>query len=729
MKTYKYYVHGKPKTFDLTSLTPEEIEKFKNMNNTERLRFIELHHLENIPLWEQIDLKTSTKLSDEGETDRKNKQKYSELFRAKNIKNQLEKMKEKGTEPTEENIKKVFNDFETQDITQAKKNGYADIDSLINFYANKIETLNVDSIDTLKAKEIQKLEAKNISKISVGLNGLKSVAETYKAIQDELNKHKEPVDKKAIADAILADKDFIKDLTSKTEKALNVNVSKDDLTQILNDSGLINEIIKEVKDKIDTVEALTIKLKDEESKGLIKQALKEYTSKQLTEEQVKRIITDNVKSLDEEKINQFLSDTGAIKAVMDELKNTAADLELRQKDINDAMDKLKLSVSDANEMMDLIKEYQEGLITKDELKGLMEELTKGKLTPEQINAIMNNDKRLTNLINFLNGKLTSIDTSLTDFKNILSNIKQIGVESDSLRIALKQYYPIVKNLIDNFEVFDNVDYTFKPFTKTKEPTPQSIINENGMADDKPGLVNTFQILHQLTENNLLELLHYINYHNIYTGYNNKADYAKNNEKVIKYLRNIYQTLLANFNNDIKEFEKQMEAKEKQQGQGLEYDESSEDLEEDEGGKFLNRFKDFEPDIKRLENQIELLKGNIKDIYSELKELKQTKTAENQRFSDQRDEPRNEESKSFKPSFLNDISKPKNLKPTETKIYEPEEEHKDLKDILRRRREDIEPDEIEEEEDVDWGEGAHSSQPVPGIKDKVIKFKALMKMLN
>lgn len=692
MKTYKYYVHGKPKTFDLTSLTPEEIEKFKNMNNTERLRFIELHHLENIPLWEQIDLKTSTKLSDEGETDRKNKQKYSELFRAKNIKNQLEKMKEKGTEPTEENIKKVFNDFETQDINQAIKNGYADIDSLINFYANKIETLNVDSIDTLKAKEIQNLEAKNISKISVGLNGLKSVAETYKAIEEELNKHKEPVDKKAIADAILADKDFIKELTSKTEKALNVNVSKDDLTQILNDSGLINEIIKEVKNKIDTVEALTIKLKDEEAKSLIKQALKEYTSKQLTEEQVKRIITDNVKSLDEAKINQFLSDTGAIKAVMDELKNTAADLELRQKDIKAVMDEIKLSVSDTKEIVDLIKEYQKGLITKEELKNLMEEITKGKLSPEQIDTIMKNDTRLTSLINFLNSKLTSIDTSLTSLSEIKNYISQLQKKGLGFEDLYNELLPQLKEIIFYYGFNDGKGKKYKDSAYFK-------YKNNGVGDVLGDILYPLDSDDANTVNGkILHIIHNSIHLPYYSGSGSMEVKAREYRNFLMYINTIFSKF-DEYNNYFK-----------QQGQGLEYDESSEDLEEYEGGKFLNRFKDFEPDIKRLEGMIKEIKGNIKDIYSELKELKQIKTTE----------PRNEESKSFKPSFLNDISKPKNLKPTETKIYEPEEEHKDLKDILRRRREDIEPDEIEEEEDVDWGEG---------IKDKVIKFKALMKMLN
>lgn len=704
MKTYKYYVHGKPKTFDLTSLTPEELEKFKAMNNTERLRFIELHHLENIPLWEQIDLKTSTKLSDEGETDRKNKQKYSELFRAKNIKNQLEQMKGKK-ELTEDNIKKVFNDFETQDITQAMKKGYTDYDSLINYYVNKIETLNVDSIDTLKAKEIQNLEAKNISKISIGLEGLKSVADTYKAIQEELNKHKEPVDKKAIVDAILADKEFIKELTSKTEKALNVNVSKDDLTQILNESGLINEIIKEVKEKIDTVEALTIKLKDEEAKDLIKQALKEYTSKQLTKEEVEKIIKDNVKSLDEEKINQFLSDTGAIKAVMDELKNTVADVELRQKDINAAIDNLKITTADANEILDLIKEYQKGLITKEELKSLMEEITKGKLSPEQIDAIMKNSNTIDNLAQYLSNISTSL-TSLTEIKNYISQLQKKGLGFGDL---YNELLPQLNDIIKNYGFNDGKGKKYKDSAYLKYKV-------NGVGNELGDILYPLDSDDANTINGkILHIIHNSIHLPYYSGSGSMEVKAREYRKFLMYINSIFSKF-DEFNNYFK-----------QQGQGL--DESSEDLEEDlegsEGGKFLNRFKDFEPDIKRLEgmikeiknNQIELLKGNIKDIYSELKELKQMKTEHK------------EESKPFKPSFLNDISKPKNLKPTETKTYEPEEEHKDLKDILRRRREDIEPDEIEEEEDVDWGEGAHSSQPVPGIKDKVIKFKALMKMLN
>ena len=140
------------------------------------------------------------------------------------------------------------------------------------------------------------------------------------------------------------------------------------------------------------------------------------------------------------------------------------------------------------------------------------------------------------------------------------------------------------------------------------------------------------------------------------------------------------------------------------------------------GKFLNRFKDYQPEIDKIKNDINMLKDelkeNIKNINDNIiklnKELKEKQT-------EQPTKTKNENQRDEKYNFLNDISKPKNLKPVETKTYKPEnQEYKELKDILRRRREDIEPDETEDLDDEDWGEG---------IKDKVIKFKALMKMLN
>lgn len=585
MKTYKYYVHGKPKTFDLTSLTPEEIEKFKAMNNTERLRFIELHHLENIPLWEQIDLKTSTKLSDEGEADRKNKQKYSELFRAKNIKNQLEQMKKDGTEPTEENIKKVFNDFETQDINQAKKNGYADIDSLINFYANKIETLNVDSIDTLKAKEIKNLEAANIK-----LNDTKSLA---KAIEK------------------VFPKEYVKKIVEGIEKG--------DIPESVGVSVVDNDVLK-------TIEKLI-----ESGNTALAADVKKYF-----DELVEKVGKETGSTITKEDLNKILKTDDLKKELINEIKNAKEEIKT---DIGESAEYVKKSIEDYEKTVN---------------------------------------------------KLLNLQKQGVDYKTMSNSMAKMLIEichfygwnyKTQARNEVYEKYNKTDKLID----YPGLTIDSNNFTKSLI----MLCNYNILPTGKDGSIYERALLYKNILGNLYSIL--LNYN----------EFKKINDKYEMEEAKVED------NDEIKE------------GEGIE---SSEDLEEDEGGKFLNRFKDFEPDIKRLEgmikeiknNQLELLKGNIKNIYSELKELKQMKTAE----------PRKEEHKDSKPSFLNDISKPKNLKPTETKIYKPEDledsEHKDLKDILRRRREDIEPDEIEEEEDVDWGEG---------IKDKVIKFKALMKMLK
>ena len=581
MKTYKYYVHGKPKTFDLTSLTDDEIEKFKAMNNTERLRFIELHHLENIPLWEQIDLKTSTKLSDEGETDRKNKQKYSELFRAKNIKNQLEQMKDKGTEPTEENIKKVFNDFETQDIKQAIKNGYTDIDSLINFYANKIETLNVDSIDTLKAKEIKNLEAANIK-----LNDTKSLAKAIEKVfpKEYVKKIVEGIEKGDIPESVgvsVVDNDVlgtIGELMASGNTALAADVKK-----------YFDELVEKVEAK---------------------------TGSTITKEDLNKILkTDDLKQ-----------------ALINEINKAKEEIKT---DIGESAEYLKEEIKDYQTMIDKLNKLQkEGLKYDDMLENVKNILIK-----------------TCNKYGWNKGK-----------KN------QLGYRDENYI-----YYTTGK------EEDDKIDY------------PGEEINK---------------------ENFKKALTMLINYESL-PKYEAKGNIEQRAEIQYYILENLYK-ILSNYDEFNKMIKKEEDKEEVKEGKG-----------ESSCGKFLNRFKDFEPDIKRLERMInekhtelkDELKDDIKNIYLELKELKQNKTEPKQ--------PEYKDDKPRKPSFLNDISKPKNLKPTETKIYNPEDfedsEHKDLKDILRRRREDIEPDEIEEEDDEDWGEGVKHS--------KVIKFKELLKMLK
>lgn len=589
MKAYKYYVHGKPKTFDLTALTDDEIEKFKNMDNTERLRFIELHHLENKPLWDTVDIKTSTKLTDEGLTNEKNYKKYYDLYKNQNIKNKLEQMKEDGKtgEVNENDIKEAFSDEDYKDIKDKVKKGYKDIDSLINFYANKIETLNVDSIDTLKAKEIQNLEAANIK-----LNDTKSLA---KAIEK------------------VFPKEYVKKIVEGIEKgdipeSVGVSVVGDDVLGTI--SGLMASGNTVLADDI----------------------------KNYFEALVKKIEAKTGSTITKDDLNSILKTDDLKKELIDEIKKSKEEI---QKDIGESAEYIKTSIEDY----------------KNKIK-----------------------------------ELSDLQKQGVDYETMLNNMKELLIDvcHDYGWNYGKRNQPGFRD--ENYKKYADID--------------ELIDYPNSKVNNEENLTKA-----------LIMLCNYVNLPYGQTGpiYERAYIYRKVLKNLYKILRQYDEFEEFSDKYEIKEGDKE----EKKEGEGM------------EGGKFLNRFKDFEPDIKRLEGMINEIKGNIKDIYSELKELKQMKTAEPKVIKEEIKEEHKDSKPSFlnseesrKPSFLNDISKPKNLKPTETKIYKPEDyedsEHKDLKDILRRRREDIEPDETDDEDDEDWGEGIKHS--------KVIKFKELLKLL-
>lgn len=617
-KTYKYYVKGKPKTFDLKSLTPEELEKFKAMNNTERLRFIELHHLENIPLWDQIDVKSSTKLTDEAETDRKNRQKYNDLYRAKNIKNQLEQMKQEKTEPTEENIKKVFNDFETQDILEAKKNGYVDIDSLINFYTNKIETLNVDSIETLKAKEIKNLEAANIK-----LNDTKSLA---KAIEK------------------VFPKEYVKKIVEGIEKG--------NIPETVGEAVISDDIIKTIE-------------------GLIKNGNTELANsiKTYFDKLVKEVEEKTGSTITKEEFNEILKNS--------ELKET------------------------------LIKEIKQ---SKDEIKG---EINKAK------NKIL--------------GDTTNIIKSYSELKDIYNKIQKVEIkEFTKMDEAINFYKPILENLIDTYGTLGETekwaDNDEEKITACKEDLKTKFNNKQ-----------YFDIIR--------------NYNDIVESTNMKYNYARK----IPVIKSILETINNSISDDFEdEYNERITPKKpvrppapNKKGKGvLTPDSEDSETELKECGKFLNRFKDYSSDIERLTNKtIDLrgdilsLKGNVKDIYNELKDinnkLEKIDKMKEVKFIKEHSSPDQKDKENLKPenkternqNFLKDIINKPSLKHVE-EVKEKEPEKNDLMKVMEQRRKDIEPDEYEEgSEDEDWAAGAHTSYSIPGISNKVIKFKALMKYLN
>lgn len=590
MKTYKYYVHGKPKTFDLTTLTDDEIEKFKNMDNTERLRFIELHHLENKPLWDTVDIKTSTKLTDEGLNNEKNYKKYYDLYKNQNIKNKLEQMKEDGKtgDVNENDLKNVFSDEDYRDIKDKVKKGYKDYDSLINYYANKIETLNVDSIDTLKAKEIQNLEAKNIAKINI--SGLNKLVDEYTTVKEGTDEDKKEISKS---------KELVDKLKEETKKVFPT-ITKEEIKEIIKDNELLNAFIEELNEKIKIASEVN------DNTEVLK-ALKDLKDKTITKDEFTKILKENIK--DEEMVKQILSDVGELKGMLEDVKKDNEEFKGTIINVNKAIDEVN------NKLKDMDKK---GLSYDDMLKTILiplDDFIDNYGYNEKTKSRVYTKYKDNTKIDFPPYKTQeAIDSQDKQFENIMNN--------------LDKYITIIKN-----------------YNNLPEPTS-----------------DTNRINQTVREGN-----RFITYaHDVLSKFDEFNNYGKG----------------------------------------------------EECGKFLNRFKDYQPEIDKIKNDLNMLKDSVKGLNENMIKL-------NEKFESKAiKQPEQKDERPVKPGFLNDISKPKNLKPTETKIYEPEEEHKDLKDILRRRREDIEPDETEDLEgsdDEDWGEGIKHS--------KVIKFKELLKMLK
>lgn len=292
-KTYKYYVKGKPKTFDLKGLTNEELTKFKNMDNIERLRFIEIKQLEKSPLFETYDIKTTTKY--DTDTNKAYKKDY-DLYKSTAMKSKLDKYIKNGKDlfKPAEGDELIFNDEvendlkftpdEKAEIVKKYKEGYNDITKLRDYYVNVINTLNVDTVENLKAKEIRNLEAATIK-----LNDTKSLIDAINKVfpKETIKKITEGIEKgdipESVGEAVISD-DIIKTIeelikNGKTELADNIKkyfdelvkvvetktgstITKEEFNEILKNSELKEALISEINKSKDEVKDEINKIKD-----------------------------------------------------------------------------------------------------------------------------------------------------------------------------------------------------------------------------------------------------------------------------------------------------------------------------------------------------------------------------------------------------------------------------------------------------------------------------------
>lgn len=617
-KTYKYYVKGKPKTFDLKGLTDEELTKFKNMDNIERLRFIELKQLEKSPLFETYDIKTTTKY--DTDTNKAYKKDY-DLYKSTAMKSKLDKYIKKDINLfINEGDELIFNDEvendlkftpdEKAEIMKKYKEGYNDITKLRDYYVNVINTLNVDTVENLKAREIRNLEAATI----------------------KLN------DTKSLIDAI--NKVFPKE----TIKKITEGIEKGDIPESVGEAVISDDIIKTIEE-------------------LIKNGKTE--------------LADNIKKYFDELVKVVEAKTGST---------------ITKEEFNEILKNSELKEA-------LISEINK---SKDEVKG-------------EINRARNK----------ILGDTANIMKNYNELKDMYNKIQKVEIkEFTKMNEAINFYKPIINNLITTYGTLEKTekwadDEDEEKITACKKDLENKLDNEQ-----------YFDIIK--------------NYNDIVESSNMKYNYARK----IPIIKSILETIDNSISDDFKdEYNERIAPKkpvrppvQSKKGKGVEKqsdeDSETEDSESDECGamgqsscgKFLNRFKDYSSDIERLTNKsIDLkgdilsLKGNVKDIYNELKDLNEKidKMKEIKQKPEIKPETKPETKPERNQGFLKDIINKPSLKHVD-EVKEKEPEKSDLMKVMEQRRKDIEPDEYEGDDDEDWGEG---------VKNKVIKFKALMKLLN
>lgn len=119
----------------------------------------------------------------------------------------------------------------------------------------------------------------------------------------------------------------------------------------------------------------------------------------------------------------------------------------------------------------------------------------------------------------------------------------------------------------------------------------------------------------------------------------------------------------------------------------------------------DKFKNIQAETENTKDELMKAKSDIELLKNEIKDLKK----EIQNISSSKEQPEKEPVSRSGPSFLNEITKPQNLRkienppPPKTDSSDDGIES-DLRNAMIRRREDIAPDSEDEDDSEEWGEG-------------------------
>ena len=700
---YKYRVKGKELTFDTSKLNDKDKLRWEKLGKIGKLRMIESYNLNDksgVP-GDYIDVKT---VKDKPQNERLAKlrieeQKKSELDKIKQRMNLTKDDELQLMEDVMIDEEKLLLGDDIKKITD--KNPNATISDLEKVYVDKIEQLTANEIGTINAKNIDTINASNVNKLLFDVKKLTDdlVNPLRPVLENLIERHGD--DRHVLE---LADKNDIQGLMDELRR--------------LNDNTTINEI----KDSINSL----------------------------------KLQVDLLTGID--------TDIATIYGMTNENSNQ----------LNEILDKIK-NEPNPIKRMDEIKSLESTGKTSDsqfeELKKMIEKLMNEQLTKEQVQEIINDESLFEDLKKELKTEygeeadkiINKIDIEeskemLNEIKSILSTKEDITI--DEIKTALKEdREALIKELDEilktKFEDYKNIVLPKTKLSDDKENILKGIFNDlvnkypdefkniakGELSDDKfkDILKQTYDRMKQTLISSLNNLRRNINSNCVigvsdgdtrsegnYRYYRPYISFDDDNwdTKLIKEIEENTDLRILSSNNRISS--SQLSTKYKA------YDDLMEMLNDfvvlnpsvkTVSGSIFSKIKDKITNKKgydELKNEVEDLKSEVNKLKQEMESIKKVKAQEQPKrdISKQPEQTKN--------NFLNDIIKHKDLKHVEQikNDYIPDEGIiGNLKDIMKKRREDIEPDEYSEDEIIDWAAGLRKP------KYKILSYNEFKELMN
>lgn len=731
---YKYRVKGKELSFDTSQLNDKDKLRWEKLGKIGKLRMIESYKLNDnagVP-GDYIYVKT---VKDKPQNERLAKLRIEE--QKKNALDAIKGRMNLTKDDTMDTVEAVMLDEEKtllkDDISKLKKDKEnPTLGDLENIFINRIEQLTANEIGTINAKNVDTINASSVNKLLFDVkkltddlvNPLKPVLENLierhgddrhvleladrndiRGLMEELRRLKDEsaVDEiKANMEALKLQVDLLTGIDTDIATIYGmVNENKDKLNEMLdkiknepNPIKRVDEMKEIIKPSDDT---LNSKAQFNELKGMIEKLMNE----QLTKEQVIEIINDE--SLFEDLKNELKNEYGdQITPLINSVDELTAKIDERTI-IDDEM-------SNYNEVIDAVRNilYNNPQLGDSVSKEDVEEMLKTDKTElsdkidktinhyvnellKQVNAKVdaNTKQILNNLVSeTLQQKI--YNDSLTDFNNALDEAlinqmmemyKKLIVEgegtvweievSDGQKIPgdmyIQYYYTSgpdkgkpsntpSRNLESDFPV-DFRNYILPALLRGERPTKQGVKKQTGK-----------------------ELSQY--------GFSQFMNFASNVLNQHKYLDRKSGSIFSKIKGKL----------------------TSDDVKKNINN-LNSETQSMKNDFKELKDEIKELKNEIKDLTNELKELKNKHKERTPPLPPSPPKAPESKHESSNNSFLDDIIKRKELKHVELDEKPIPKDSDDgivsnLKDIMKRRREDIEPDEYSEDEEVDWAAGVN-----------------------